>query len=87
MKVRYKPQSWSQQAREMSDMIIQQVNSGWRTIADAHKFFQNSYRHPLIRGRAAKRFGRKLREGKVHENLEVYYQHFPDECDATESNA
>ena len=73
------PESWSQQARNMSNNMIESVNVGYETIEGAIHFFSHSYRAPLIRHRAAKRFGRKVREGKVHENLVEYYKHFPEE--------
>ena len=77
----YHPKSWSQQAREMCDEQIRQINSGWQTIDGAVKFFSQSYRAEIIRNRAAKRFGRMVRAGKVHEDLEVYYHHFyEDDC-------
>lgn len=72
----YHPKSWSQQAREICDNQIAQINSGWQTINGAVKFFSNSYRAEIIRNRAAKRFGRAVRAGKVHENLKEYYKHF-----------
>lgn len=75
----FHPASWSEQARRMCDNEIISVNAGWGTIEGACDLFSRSYRHPLIRGRAAKRFGRKVRSGKVHENLELYYSHFPTE--------
>jgi len=75
----YQPKSWSQQAREMCDLEVWSVNNGWQTIKGAMRFFSMSYRHPLIRNRAAKRFGRMLRAGKVHNNLTTYYEHFPEE--------
>lgn len=73
------PESWSQQARRMCDDEIWSVNNGWSTIEGAIHFFSNSYRAPIIRHRAAKRFGRYVRAGKVKNNLEEYYKHFPDE--------
>ena len=73
------PESWSKQARNMSNDIIESINVGYETIEGAISFFSRSYRAPLIRYRAAKRFGRKVREGKVHENLTEYYKHFPEE--------
>ena len=73
------PESWSKQARNMSNGIIESVNIGYETIEGAIGFFSRSYRAPLIRYRAAKRFGRQVREGKVHENLTEYYKHFPEE--------
>lgn len=75
----YHPESWSQQARDMSNNEIQSINAGWSTIKGGLHFFSNSYRHPLIRQRAAKHFGRKRREGKVRENMAEYYKHYPDE--------
>jgi hypothetical protein len=68
----YHPESWSEQAREMSNRIAANVNSGAWTIKEGCEFFQHSYRHPLIRNRAAKRFGRLVREGKVHEKSKSY---------------
>lgn len=73
------PESWSKQARNMSNDMIESINVGYETIEGAINFFSRSYRAPLIRYRAAKRFGRKVREGKVHENLTEYYKHFPEE--------
>lgn len=62
----YHPKSWSEQAREMADKQAWQVNHYVDyTIADAVCFFSISYRHPLIRNRAAKRFGHLVRAGKV----------------------
>ena len=75
----YHPESWSHQARKISTQEIECINAGWQTIEGAVEFFQHSYRHSLIRERAAKRFGRMLRAGKVRENLEEYYKHFPNE--------
>ena len=63
----YHPESWSEQAREMSNQVAANVNSGTWTIKEGREFFQHSYRHSLIRNRAAKHFGRLVRKGKVHE--------------------
>ena len=77
----YHPESWSQQAREMCDKQVRQINSGWQTIDGTVKFFSQSYRAEIIRCRAAKRFGRMVRAGKVHEDLEAYYHRFyEDDC-------
>lgn len=77
----YHPKSWSQQAREMCDKQIKQINSGWQTIDGAVKFFSQSYRAEIIRNRAAKRFGRMVRAGRAHEDLEAYYHNFyEDDC-------
>jgi len=64
----YHAKSWSQQAREMCNTQIKQIGFGWKTIEDASKFFSKSYRNCLIRYRAAKRFGRLVRMGKVNFN-------------------
>jgi len=61
----YHPESWSAQARKMCDNQIEMVEAGYATIDEAIHFFSISYRHPLIRHRAAKRFGRMLRAGKI----------------------
>ena len=61
----FRPKSWSKSAREMCDNQIAMIHAGWQTVNDAKEFFSNSYRHPLIKQRAAKRFGRLLRKGKV----------------------
>ena len=66
----YHPESWSAQARQMCDEQVRSINIGMSTIADASEFFQTSYRHKIIRSRAAKRFGRLVREGKVYEKSE-----------------
>ncbi len=73
----YNSRSWSQQARTMCDGQIMNINDGWQTINGAIKFFSESYRPDIIRNRAAKRFGRMVKAGKVCENLEIYFQHFP----------
>lgn len=75
----YYPDSWSEQARRLANREVESVEAGWQTIKGAYEFFSRSYRHPLIRGRAAKRFGRLVRAGKVKEDLEEYYRHFPED--------
>lgn len=69
--------SWSQQAREMCDKQIEYINGGHAFIEDALHLFSNSYRAPIIRGRAAKRFGRLMRAGKVKENVGAYIENYP----------
>lgn len=63
----WRPKSWSQQAREMCDQQIEYINADIGTVEFALHLFSNSYRAPLIRYRAAKRFGRKRRAGLVKE--------------------
>lgn len=75
----YHPASWSVQARRMCDNQIEQINAGYTTIDRAVYFFSNSYRAPIIRQRAAKRFGRLVRAGKIHENIEAFRSHWSDE--------
>jgi hypothetical protein len=64
----WRPKSWSEQARELCDRQIALINAEINSIEYSLAFLGNSYRHPLIRQRAAKRFGRMLREGKVRTN-------------------
>ena len=66
----YHPKSWSAQARELSDRIAENVNSGAWCLEQASRFWGSSYRHALIVMRAANRFGRLIREGKVFETPE-----------------
>ena len=55
---KWRPESWSAQARELADKIISQVVLQQREVKEAREFFSKSYRHKRIRYRAAKRFGR-----------------------------
>lgn len=64
----WRPRSWSQQARAMGDRMIEYVNGGSMCIEQVQCFFNKSYRHPRIVLRAAKRFGRAVRAGKVHQS-------------------
>ena len=63
----YHPESWSKQARKLSNRALVNVNCGYWCIEQAQRFFVLSYRHRMIRERAAKRFGWALRHGRVHE--------------------
>lgn len=74
----YRPASWSQQAREWCDRQIDYINNGNSFIDEVVWGFGWSQRNNLIKYRAAKRFGRMRRNGKVHENLELYRQRMPD---------
>ncbi len=76
----YHPASWSQRAREMANVQFRQViyytyihPEKWtleRTPEEtAIELFNTSYRHSLIRERAAKRFGRLMREYKRKRGL------------------
>ena len=62
----------------MGDRMIGYVNGGSMCIEQVERFFHNSYRHPRIVMRAAKRFGRAVRQGKVHQSyvaLEAWGQY------------
>lgn len=73
----WRPASWSQQAREMCDRQVEYINAGHALIEDALHLFSNSYRAKIITGRAAKRFGRLMRAGKVKENIGAYIKNYP----------
>lgn len=68
--------SWSDRAREIADMQAEYVNSGWATISDVIKLLNNLEENPLIKNKAAKRFGKLVRAGKVIENIELYNSRF-----------
>ena len=57
----WRPKSWSAQAREMADYQISQTIVSGNPVFSL-RFFGTSYRSPKIRRRAAKRFGRKMRQ-------------------------
>lgn len=63
----YHAKSYSKQARELSNIVINNINSGYWCIEQAFRIFYLSYRHPIVRFRALNRFKRYVREGKVHE--------------------
>jgi hypothetical protein len=54
----YRPKSYSQQAKELANCV-------YKTYKETGiKFdFSESYKHPLIRQRAAKMFGKMIRKG------------------------
>ena len=55
------PKSWSAQARAMADKQITQTLRSGNPSFSLH-FFSQSYRAPIVRGRAAKRFGRAMKK-------------------------
>lgn len=67
----YHAKSYSVQARRMGNSIFDEflalIESGAK-IDEAEKYLMkvinNSYRHKLVKGRAAARFGKKVREYK-----------------------
>ena len=70
----YHPKSWSQQARELGERVILNVNLGSWSIDRAIHFFRTSYRHPRIRYRAVARFRRALLNGRLHEHPSLIQQ-------------
>ena len=59
----YRPPSYSQQARKLCDKQILYIKSNLTTIKEAREILFNTYRSPLVKQRAIKRFGRKIRKG------------------------
>lgn len=53
----YRPKSYSEQARILADNFLV-----WEEREEAKETLFNSYRCPLVRYRACKRFGRKCRK-------------------------
>lgn len=65
---KYRPNSYSQQARKMSDMLYARYSDERISEYDESyviEFLQRSYRDPMVVNRAAKRVGRMMRKGKV----------------------
>lgn len=58
MRKNWHPKSWSQQARELGDIFFY----NWENKEEAIATLKNSYRAPIIRYRAIKRFARKLKK-------------------------
>lgn len=65
----YRPASWSTQARLMCDKQLYYIAKGTKTIEEGAETIRNSYRHPLIKQRAIKRFGRKVKNNDFNYNL------------------
>ena len=57
----FHPASYSQQARRLCDSLYNTIIKGLVAKESAVEFLHWSYRDSLIRRRAAKRLGRKLR--------------------------
>ena len=53
----FHPESWSKQARRLADNFFE-----WEDKADALECLKNSYHEGLIKIRALKRFGRKMKK-------------------------
>ena len=60
---RYKPASYSQQARKLCDKQILYIKSNLTTIKEAKEILFNTYRSPIVKQRAIKRFRKKIRKG------------------------
>ena len=60
----FHPKSYSQQARRLCDSLYNTIVKGLVAEESAVEFLHESYRHSLVRHRAAKRLGRKLRTTK-----------------------
>ena len=76
MNYNYHPKSWSVQARRMGNSLIESVNEGYILLDEVAYKVRISSQAPIIKERALKRFVRALRAGKVHENFEMYKQHY-----------
>ena len=59
-----KTMSWSMKARKMCYSQLSQYLQGEATEQECVEFFSTSYRAPIIKIRAAKKFGRMLRKTK-----------------------
>ena len=61
---KYRPKSWSEQARKMADneirITLESGNPVWSL-----RFFSNSCQPDIIRHRAAKRFGRAIKKAGI----------------------
>ena len=66
---RYHPRSWSESARYLCDRQVGFIKMGYATIDSVKSFFGVSYRAPIIRVRAAKRFSRLVKSGKVKQGI------------------
>lgn len=62
---KYRPKSWSEQARKIADEQIRSTLESGDPVWSL-RFFSNSYRADIIRHRAAKRFGRAMRKAGVN---------------------
>jgi hypothetical protein len=60
-----KTMSWSMRARKMCYNQLGQYLCGEKTKQECIEFFSTSYRAPIIRIRAAKKFGKMLRNLNV----------------------
>ena len=78
---KYRPKSWSEQARKMADNQIRYTLETGDPVWSL-RFFSNSYRADIIRYRAAKRFGRAMR--KVGINIYQFEIISPSEKDYRE---
>lgn len=77
----YHPESYSEQARELSNRAIDNVNCGAWCLEQAFRFFVLSYRCERIRFRALRRFMRYVNNGKIQEHPEsvIAWKKFKEE--------
>ena len=64
MNRKWRPDGYSVQARELAEKIFDNVYGGYAdawTLEDAYRFFNTSYRAPLVLYRAVKIFNRKMK--------------------------
>ena len=72
MKYTYHPKSWSQQARELSNKIIENINAGEWSVEYGFFWLRFvSYRHIVVRRRAIARLRRYFVQGKLHETVKA----------------
>ena len=72
------PTSYSVQARNMCNSWIEGINNGYLLIDEVLYKVRVSYRQPLVKERALRRFTRLVKAGKVHNNLEKYKENYPN---------
>ena len=59
------PDSWSKQARYISNGYIKWIRLGAISYEDAKEMILNSYHVPIIKNRTLKRLNRWHRKGKI----------------------
>lgn len=57
--------SWSKQARRLSNVLIKWIRFGAISYEDAKEMIFNFYCAPIVKNRALKRLNRWHREGKI----------------------
>lgn len=67
----FRTYSWSLQARVFYNSLKEKIDNNNWSIDRAIYFIHMSYHADIVRGRAAKKFGRKLRAGKLIESSQA----------------